>query len=156
MFNTNDLKIRKAHKEDVPFIVSLLAEDKLGKQRECFTNPLPSSYYNAFESIDQDDHQELVVAMDNDNSIVATLHLTFIPSLTYQGGIRAQIEAVRVRADQRKKGIGKLLFEWAIQRARDKGAHIVQLTTDKQRPEALIFYRQLGFSATHEGMKLHL
>jgi GNAT superfamily N-acetyltransferase len=87
--------------------------------------------------------------------IVGTLQLTFIPYLTYRGGIRAQIEAVRVREDMRGKGLGEQLFRWAIDRARERGVHLVQLTTDKRRPDALRFYEKLGFKASHEGMKLH-
>jgi GNAT superfamily N-acetyltransferase len=82
--------------------------------------------------------------------------LQSISYLTYQGGIRAQIEAVRIHEDYRGKGIGQKLFEWAISRAKEKGAHLVQLTTDKKRAEALVFYEKLGFKASHEGMKLHL
>jgi GNAT superfamily N-acetyltransferase len=48
------------------------------------------------------------------------------------------------------------MIKYAIQRAKDRGAHLLQLTTDKVRPEALNFYEKLGFSSTHEGMKLHL
>lgn len=44
----------------------------------------------------------------------------------------------------------------AIELAKDKGAHMVQLTTDKKRPEAIKFYEKLGFISSHEGMKLHL
>ena len=88
--------------------------------------------------------------------IIGTLQLSFISYLTYRGGIRAQIEAVRVHKEHRGKGLGKQLFEWAIHRAKEKGAHLVKLTTDKKRPEALQFYEQLGFTASHEGMKLHL
>lgn len=75
--------------------------------------------------------------------------------LTYQGGIRTQIEAIRIHENYRGKGIGQKLFEWAITRAKKKGTHVVQLTTDKKRPEALAFYEKLGFKASHEGMKLH-
>lgn len=88
--------------------------------------------------------------------IIGTLQLSFIQYLTYRGGIRAQIEAVRVHEDFRAQGIGQQMFEWAILRAKDKGAHVVQLTTDKKRPEALKFYEKLGFKTSHEGMKLHL
>ena len=84
------------------------------------------------------------------------MQLSFIPYLTYQGGIRAQIEAVRIRKDKGGGGIGDALFRWAIERAKVRGAHVVQLTTDKKRPEAKRFYEKLGFKATHEGMKLHL
>jgi len=47
------------------------------------------------------------------------------------------------------------LFKWAINRSKEKGAHLLQLTTDKKRPEALKFYEKLGFTASHDGMKLH-
>ena len=47
------------------------------------------------------------------------------------------------------------MIYWAIHRAADKGAHLLQLTTDKRRPEALKFYEKLGFKSSHEGMKLH-
>ena len=87
--------------------------------------------------------------------MVGTLQLSFIPYLTYKGGIRAQIEGVRVKKDKRGLGIGKIMFEWAIQRCKERNAHLLQLTTDKQRPEALKFYESLGFVATHEGMKMH-
>ncbi len=33
---------------------------------------------------------------------------------------------------------------------------MVQLTTDKRRPDALRFYETVGFVATHEGLKLPL
>ena len=146
---------RKAKKEDVPFIVALLANDKLGKQREDYQEPLPEKYYIAFENIDKDKNQELIV-IEQYASIIGTLQLSFIPYLTYQGGIRAQIEAVRIREDKRAQGIGEKLFTWAINRAKEKDAHVLQLTTDKKRPEALNFYKKLGFVASHEGMKLHL
>jgi GNAT superfamily N-acetyltransferase len=81
--------------------------------------------------------------------------LTFIQYLTYRGGIRAQIEAVRIRKDKRGLGIGKEMFQWAITRAKERNAHLLQLTTDKKRPEAIIFYEDLGFKQSHEGMKMH-
>lgn len=149
------MKIRKAERNDVPFIVKMLADDKLGKLRERYEDPLPDLYFQAFENIDKDANQELVVLENEDEVIIGTLQLTFIPYLTYQGGIRSQIEAVRIRKDFRGKGIGLKLFEWAIQRAKERGAHLIQLTTDKKRPDALKFYEKLGFKATHEGMKMH-
>jgi GNAT superfamily N-acetyltransferase len=151
-----ELKFRTATREDVSFIVELLANDELGKLREDFKNPLPKKYYEAFQNISNDRNQELIIVEDKLMQPVATFQISFIQYLTYQGGIRAQIEAVRVKEDHRNKGVGKIIFEWAINRAREKGAHIVQLTTDKKRPDALRFYEQLGFIASHEGMKLHL
>lgn len=149
------MNFRKATKEDVPFIVQMMADDELGKLREDFRDPLPQQYYQAFSNIDNDPNQELIVIENESGEIIGTLQLSFIQYLTYQGGIRAQIEAVRIRNDQRGKGIGEKLFRWAIERAKEKGAHLLQLTTDKQRPDAIRFYENLGFKASHEGMKLH-
>ncbi|MEP3209572.1 MAG: GNAT family N-acetyltransferase [Maribacter sp.] len=148
--------IRRAHIKDLADIVEMIANDKLGQLREDFQNPLPKKYYDAFERIRADPNQELMVVEDRKGKVIGTLQLSFIQYLTYQGGIRAQIEAVRIHEDLRGMGIGQQLFEWAIQRAKDKGAHVVQLTTDKKRPEALNFYEKFGFIASHEGMKLHL
>ena len=148
--------IRKAKKEDLPELVKMLATDKLGQHREKFSDPLPVSYIDAFNRIDADPNQELMVMEGESAEVVGTLQLTFIPYLTYQGGTRALIEAVRIRDDKTGQGLGAQFFEWAINRAKEKGAHLVQLTTDKQRPEALRFYEKLGFKASHEGMKLHL
>ena len=84
------------------------------------------------------------------------MQLTIIPYLTYQGGKRALIEAVRIDRSCRGEGLGQKMFQWAIHKAKDEGCHVVQLTTDKKRPDALAFYQRLGFIASHEGMKLHL
>ncbi len=148
------MKIREATRNDLVAIVAMLADDELGRQRENFQNPLPASYIEGFERIDSDPNQELMVVEDQEE-VVGTFQLTFIPYLTYQGGVRAQIEAVRIRKDQRGEGLGSQMFRWAIDRARTKGAHVFQLTTDKKRPQALKFYESLGFVATHQGMKMH-
>lgn len=149
------MTIRPAQKADVAPIIKMLATDPLGQLREAYAEPLPDVYYQAFEKIDQDPNQRLVVVEDEAGEVIGTLQLSLIPYLTYRGGTRAQIEAVRIRQDQRGKGLGEKLFKWAIQEAKEAGAHLVQLTSDKARPRAIQFYEQLGFKASHEGMKLH-
>lgn len=151
----DNILFRRANSNDLTAIVSMLADDELGAGREDYQIPLPDSYVRAFDNIDKDKNQELTVALLS-GEVIGTFHLTFVQYLTYQGGVRAQIEAVRVRSDQRGKGLGKYMFEYAIERSIVRGAHLLQLTTDKKRPEALKFYQALGFRATHEGMKLHL
>lgn len=144
-----------AAESDVAAIVKLLAADPLGSQRERDLEPLPQEYLEAFRAIDRDANQQLTLAT-RDDVIVGVLQLTFIPSLTYRGGWRAQIEGVRVAEEARSGGVGRRLLEYAISLARARGCHMVQLTTDKQRPRALAFYEKLGFVASHEGMKLKL
>ncbi len=149
------MNFRKALRKDIPFIMQLLADDKLGQLRERYEDPLPEKYYEAFDNINADPNQELIVVENDQAEIVGTLQLSFIQYLTYQGGIRTQIEAVRVREDLRGEGLGQKIFEWAIKRAKERNAHLLQLTTDKQRPDAIRFYERLGFTASHEGMKIH-
>lgn len=149
------MNFRKATKNDVSTIVEMIADDELGRKRENFQKPLPQVYLEAFEKISSDKNQELIVVENNNFEIIGTLQISFIQYLTYRGGIRAQIEAVRIRKDQRGMGLGKKMFEWAIHRAKEREAHLLQLTTDKQRPEAIKFYEDLGFKSSHEGMKMH-
>ncbi len=146
---------RRACREDLDAIVGLLADDPLGAKRESYTSPLAESYYAAFEAIDRDPNNELVV-VQVEGDIVGVLQLTFIPSITYRGGWRALIEGVRVSSNMRSSGVGTRLFMWAIERARQRQCHLLQLTSDKTRPDAIRFYERLGFVASHEGMKLHL
>ena len=147
---------RLAVADDLEAIVRMLADDPLGATRERAESPLPTAYRQAFEAIDRDPNHELIVAEDEDGTTIAVLQLIFTPHLTHQGGWRATVEGVRVEARHRGTGLGRRLFAWAIERAKARGCHQFQLTTDKQRPEAKRFYEQLGFVATHEGMKLKL
>ncbi|MDP6754834.1 MAG: GNAT family N-acetyltransferase [Candidatus Marinimicrobia bacterium] len=149
------IQFKEAEIDDLNTIVQLLADDVLGESRERFESPLPSSYTNAFDSINKDSNNILLLAQLNDE-IIGVLQLTFIPNLTYQGSWRAMIEGVRVSTNFRSKGIGQSLIQEAIRRANIKGCRLVQLTTDKQRPDAIKFYEKLGFTSSHEGMKLHL
>lgn len=149
------MKFRKAKKEDVIEIVQMLADDELGKTRENYQDPLPDIYYQAFEKIHNDLNQELIIVEDLKDEIIGTLQLTFIQDLSHQGGLRSQIEAVRIKKNQRGKGVGKKMFEWAIQRAKYRGAYLMQLTTNKQRPDAIAFYKSLNFTPSHVGMKMY-
>jgi GNAT superfamily N-acetyltransferase len=147
-----NLVIRRARAGDVPAIVAMLADDPLGAKRE---SPGDPAYAAAFEEIDADPRQLLAVA-ELAGEVVGTLQLSFIPGLSRRGASRALIEAVRVRSDQRGGGLGRHLAKWAIDTSRDRGASVVQLTTDASRTDAHRFYERLGFVASHVGMKLFL
>jgi len=152
--NSAEISFRPATKADLPEIVALLANDPLGAFREHSGGAPAASYEAAFEAIQGDANHEIIVPI-LDGTVVGVLQLSFIPHLTYEGGWRTQIEGVRVSEGLRGRGVGRALIEWAIARAQDRGCHLVQLTTDQRRPEALSFYLGLGFEATHHGLKLH-
>ena len=151
----SDVTFRLAKREDLPSIVRMLADDELGSQRERYEDPIPEPYYAAFEQIDHDSNHELIVAELN-GTVIGTLQLMFLPSISFQGGLRAQVESVRVDKAYQGQGIGSAMMKWTIERAKERGAHVVQLTTHKSREDAHRFYERLGFKGTHLGMKLSL
>lgn len=150
-----DLQYRDANKDDLTDLVALLANDPLGQLREDSSVPLNQSYIDAFSAIDADPNNQLLV-VENDGQLVGMLQLSYIPYLTHTGSWRCLIEGVRVSEYFRGQGCGELMFQHAIELARQKGCSMVQLTSDKQRPNAIRFYEKLGFKATHEGLKLTL
>ncbi|MHC5904216.1 GNAT family N-acetyltransferase [Streptomyces sp. S6] len=150
---TSGLTIRDARIDDLPAIVALLADDPLGAQRESPDDLTP--YLAAFERLDRDPHQHLVVAV-REGQVVGTLQLTIVPGLSRKGSTRSIIEAVRVRGDERGSGLGTRFVEWAVEESRREGCQLVQLTSDVSRVDAHRFYERLGFVASHVGFKLAL
>ncbi|MEU4567660.1 GNAT family N-acetyltransferase [Micromonospora sp. NPDC023956] len=148
-----DLVFRTAVRADLPAVVALLADDLLGRDREAAV--VDGAYERAFADIAADPRNELVVA-EQGGEVVGCLQVTYIPGLGRHGAERALVESVRVRTDRRGSGIGRALMTWVIDRARERGCALVQLTTDKRRADAHRFYLGLGFAASHEGMKLPL
>jgi len=147
------LIFRDAERADVPAIVALLADDVLGASREA--GQVDDAYWAAFAMLAGDARNRVIVA-DAGGQVVGTLQLTLIPGLSRHGMLRAQIEGVRVASGGRGRGLGRQMIEWAVAQARQAGCGLVQLTSDKQRPGAIRFYESLGFTATHEGLKLSL
>ncbi|WP_085907275.1 GNAT family N-acetyltransferase [Kiloniella majae] len=150
-----DITFRHAQEADLPTIISMLADDDLGAKREDASWPVNQKYRTAFEAIDKDPNQYLAI-VEQAEEIIGCLQLTFIPGLSRLGMWRGQIESVRIASSHRGSGLGSQMFEWAIAECRNRGCELVQLTTDKARPDALKFYEKLGFKASHEGMKLSL
>jgi N-acetylglutamate synthase-like GNAT family acetyltransferase len=153
MFDT--LKVRKATIDDLPKIIELLLEDDLGQARESDNIDVNQRYLRAFHKIESDANQYLMVIEDS-LEIIATSHLTIMPSLTFMGSTRMQIEAVRVTEKYRGQKIGSFMFEQAFLYAKNNDVDIIQLTTNKKRLKAQNFYEKLGFEPSHEGMKLYL
>ncbi|MFB8341865.1 GNAT family N-acetyltransferase [Brucella cytisi] len=149
------IAIRKAAAADVAAIVAMLADDALGAQREDASPPLRDSYRSAFAAIDADPNQFLAV-VEHDGEIIGCMQISFIPGLSRMGLWRGQIESVRIASHIRGGGVGRQMIVWAIEQCRERGCGLVQLTTDKSRSDALRFYQSLGFTDSHEGLKLSL
>jgi ribosomal protein S18 acetylase RimI-like enzyme len=146
------VSIRRARREDVPAIIAMLADDRLGSARERIEDPLPPSYYKAFEAVDRDPNIELVVAADGEGGVVGCLQLCVLSGLSSQGASRGLIEDVRVASQCRSLGIGEQLVQWAVGEARARGCKLVELLTHNSRVDAQRFYERLGFQRSHVGM----
>ena len=144
--------IRRAIQDDVPSILALLMDDDLGKLRE---DGSLKPYEDAFEAISRDENQFLGIA-ELGSKPVGCFQISFIPGLSRRGMWRAQIESVRIARALRGQGLGTIMMQWAIVRARERGCGLVQLNSDKARLEAHKFYETLGFKASHEGFKLYV
>lgn len=153
MTATSSITIRPAHKGDVAAIIAMLADDHLGRARERLEDPLPASYYDAFERLSRDPNITLVVAEEGAR-VVGCLQLCILPGLSSQGASRGLIEDVRVASDLRSRGIGGQLVQWALGEAKGKGIKLVELLTHNTRVDAQRFYERLGFARSHVGMTI--
>lgn len=154
----DDVTFRRAAPADLAGIVALLTDDVLGAGRE---SDDAAAYEAAFGEIDADPRHLMVVGVvgdgrDTGGAVVACLQATVLPCLTHGGRRRAQFEGVRVATALRGAGVGAALLAWSIGWAREQGCGVVQLMTDRRRPDARRFYEAAGFVATHDGMKLDL
>ena len=154
MTANSSITIRRARRDDVAIIVGMLADDPLGAARERIEDPLPESYFTAFEKVDRDPSFQLVVAEDGEGVVVGCLQLCVMPGVSSQGASRGLIEDVRVARHCRSRGIGEQMVQWAIAEARAKGCKLVELFTHRTRVDAQRFYARLGFQPSHVGMTL--
>lgn len=149
------VRIRPAVGADIPAIVVLLADDALGRGREDLSAAANRAYAEAFEGVEADPCNTIWVA-ELDGAAVGTMQTILIHGLAHRGATRLEIEAVRVSARHRGRGIGEALIGFAIGEARRQGASIVQLTSNAGRQDAHRFYERRGFVASHVGFKLTL
>lgn len=143
---------RPAERHEVGVIVALLQDDMLGSARE---GSDLDTYLAAFDRMTTEGGNRLIVGIDG-NQVVATYQLTFISGLSLRAARRAQIESVRVSSDLRGQGIGHRMIEDAVQRAKEAGCSLIQLTMNKSRTDSARFYGDLGFTPSHIGYKRNL
>ncbi len=143
-------RFREATREDVPAIVALLADDVLGQARELSDLV---AYLAAFDVMQIEAGNTVIVGEDAAGTLVATYQLTFISGLSLAAARRAQVESVRVASHLRGQGIGEAMFADAETRARAAGCSLMQLTMNATRTDSHRFYERLGFKPTHTGFK---
>lgn len=150
-----DVTFREATIDDLDDVVMLLADDPLGKKREDPSEPLDPKYVFAFEEIQAQPGNRLMVGVV-DGTVVACFQLVVHPAMSRLGTKRAQLEDVRVARDRRRSGVGRQLIEYAVAEAEAAGCGVIQLMSSNIRSQAHSFYEYMGFEASHEGFKKYL
>ncbi len=151
-----DIVVRDAIRDDVPRIVALYRTDEFTRKHATASSAaVEPGYYAAFEAIDSDARNRLLVA-EHEGAIAGSFQFTFVPDMQPHGRDVAIIENVIVDAASRGRGIGDAMMRWAIEESRRHGCAQVKLTSNNARSDAHRFYERLGFEATHAGFKLIL
>ncbi|MRU14813.1 GNAT family N-acetyltransferase [Roseovarius sp. A21] len=147
------IRFREATRDDVAAVVGLLADDMLGQGREA-SDLAP--YMAAFDAMQAEGNNRVIVGEEEGGRIVATYQLTFISGLSLLAARRAQVESVRIASDIRGQGLGHRMFADVEARARAAGCRLIQLTMNATRTDSRRFYEGLGFEASHIGFKRYL
>lgn len=152
------IAIRPARREDVARIAALILH---GAPRQTMTpaqieaEARHPAYLEAFDEVEASPANHLFVA-ERAGLVLGTYQVTLIPGIAARGRKRAKIESVHVAPESRGLGIGALMMTAAVDFAKERGAGLIELTSDKARADAHRFYRNLGFEQSHEGFKIKL
>jgi GNAT superfamily N-acetyltransferase len=142
--------VRLATEQDLPRILELY-EELVGER-----HPLsPDETQPVLAQIAAMPGHELLVAEEN-GAVVGTLVVLVVPNLSHGARPWAIVENMVVDGRYHRQGIGRLLMEEAIARARQAGCYKIQLLSNKKRRQAHKFYRSLGFEASAHGFRLYL
>lgn len=147
--------IRDATAADLEAVIEIARAGAIEANRYPPLDLADPNYMQVFEIIENDPNHRLIV-LEIDNQVAGTLFLSFLPDLLGPGQWRGQLENVHIRADQRGKGLGGMLIDWAIEQCRQRNCTLVQLTSNKKRNDAHRFYERRGFKRSHDGFKLSL
>ena len=146
--------IRQAAEEDIPRILELYRQLAFSPPPSGVIQPTVEEYRNVFSKMSNTPGYRLLVA-EEDGSIVGTLVVAVLPGMAHGTSPFAVVEYVVVDENHRKKGIGKLLMDYAMDYARDAGCYKIMLTSDNRRTEAHEFYHSLGFEASAHGFRFY-
>ncbi len=148
-------RIRLAEERDVPRIVELYRELTISDSSvEHTRNPTLADYQLIFGEIRSDPRQKLLVA-ELQGEVVGTIVLLVVPNLSHNGTPWAFLENLIVTEKHRRRGLGRMLLEHAVELARKSGCHMVELCSDVRRKEAHDLYNSMGFEAQAHCFRLY-
>ena len=145
--------VRVAREGDIPRILELYRELAITtSQAEQHRNPSLDDCRRVFAEVSTVLGHELLVAEDK-GEVVGTMVLLIVPNLSHGASPWALVENMVVDQRYRRRGLGRLLMDYAIARAKEAGCYKIQLLSNKKRREAHRFYSSLGFEASAHGFR---
>jgi GNAT superfamily N-acetyltransferase len=134
-----DLIIRLATLDDVKNILHIYAEAldngkviSVEKAQEIFLKQQQYPDYQVFVAI-------------HEQQIVGTFALLIMENMAHNGTPSAVVEDVGILPMLQGKGIGKMMMEFALKYAKEKGCYKMSLSSNLRREKAHQFYESLGF-----------
>lgn len=134
------LAIREAARADLPGILELYAQPALDDD---VVLPLAQAE-RLFERMRGYPDYRLYVARAG-QQVVGTFALLIMDNLGHLGSPSGVVEDVAVAPAWQKRGIGKAMLRFAMQRCREAGCYKLSLSANLSRTQAHRFYESLGF-----------
>jgi len=134
-----EVKIRQATLDDVKDILQIYAESldngkvlSVEKAQIVFLKQQQYPDYKVFVA-------------EYEQQLVGTFALLIMENMAHQGTPSAVVEDVGVIPAMQGKGIGKVMMEYALNYAKEKGCYKMSLSSNLKREKAHQFYESLGF-----------
>jgi GNAT superfamily N-acetyltransferase len=131
---------RDAVGTDIPAIGAILRSSAAADPDQAPTG----SYRDALSEIDRADGNYVLVA-EYDSQIVAVLQFVAFRHLHDRGGRTAHIVLLRVADEFRTSGVGSMLLDHAVRRARDLGCRRLDVMTSTAATEEHHLWERSGF-----------
>ena len=139
--------VRPATDKDIPRILELYRQ--LGVDEG---EPSIDDCKKALHIINTTPGQELIVA-EEDGRVVGSTMLAIVAGMGHGARPWAVLEYTVVDERYRRRSVGRLMMEYAANKAKEAGCYKIMLSSNKKRKDAHRFYRSLGFVASHEGFQ---
>ena len=147
--------VRAATEDDITRILELYRQLVITtSQAEQRQNPSLDDCQRVFAEISASPSHELLVAEDR-GEVVGTLVLLIVPNLSHGARPWALVENIIVNEQYRRQGIGRLLMNYAVGKAKEAGCYKIELSSNKRRKGAHKFYRSMGFELSAHGFRLY-
>jgi len=153
--SAEQLTIREAQERDIPALAAIYAADEVGSHGDTTDPEALADYSGAFDDIAASPNENLYV-VELEGEIVGTFQTVILNKLVGRGSVSMAMEAVQTRSDMRGQGIGAIMVDYCIDKAKKLDIGTVQLVSNVARLDAHRFYERLGFERRHFGFRMKL